>query len=47
MLVNPPLAAGEYRHNYIRLGFLVGTLLLFTGYVAVGQLFERGTTRRI
>lgn len=40
MLINNQLPTGEYRHNYIRLAFLLGTLLLFIGYVAVGQLFE-------
>ncbi|CAF0768155.1 unnamed protein product [Adineta steineri] len=42
MLINNQLAAGEYRHNYIRLAFILGTLLLFIGYIAVCQLFERG-----
>jgi len=43
MLVNNPISAGEYRHNYVRLAFLVGTLVLFIGHVAVHQLFERGS----
>ena len=42
MLINNQPPAGEYRHNYVRLAFLVGTLLLFAGYVAVYQLYERG-----
>jgi len=46
MLINKQLPAGEYRHNYVRLIFLVGTLVLFIGYVAVGQLFERGNHRK-
>lgn len=47
MLVNKQIPPGEYRHNYVRLTFLVGTLVLFIGYVAVGQLFERGNSGRI
>ncbi|CAF1288087.1 unnamed protein product [Adineta ricciae] len=43
MLVNNQLAAGEYRHNYIRLAFVLGAVLLFIGYIAVYQLFERGS----
>jgi hypothetical protein len=46
MLINKQLPAGEYRHNYVRLIFLVGTLVLFIGYVAVGQLFEHGKHRK-
>ena len=46
MLTANQLPAGEYRHNYIRLTFLIGTLLLFIGYVAVYQLFERGNNRK-
>jgi hypothetical protein len=46
MLINKNLPAIEFRHNYIRLIFLVGTFLLFIGYVAVAQLFERGNSRR-
>jgi len=46
MLINNQLPAGEYRHNYVRLAFLVGTLLLFIGYVAVGQIFEHGNHRK-
>ena len=41
MLINNQPPAGEYRHNYLRLAFLVGTLLLFAGYVAVCELYER------
>ncbi len=46
MLINNQLPAGEYRHNYVRLAFLVGTLLLFIGYVAVGQILEHGNHRK-
>lgn len=42
MLTNPPIAPGEYRHNYVRLAFVLGTFFLFIGYVAVHQVFERG-----
>ncbi|CAF3086619.1 unnamed protein product [Rotaria sp. Silwood2] len=42
MLVNKQLLAGEYRHNYIRLAFLVGTLLLFIGHMVVNELFDHG-----
>lgn len=44
MLVTPPLPANGYRHNYVRLVFLLGTLLLFIGYIAVNQLYERGNS---
>ncbi|UJR22934.1 hypothetical protein I4U23_025961 [Adineta vaga] len=44
MLINNQLAPGEYRHNYIRLAFVIGAVLLFTGYVAVYQIFERGSS---
>ncbi len=47
MLINNQLPAGEYRHNYIRLAFLVGTLLLFIGYIAVYQFFDRDNNRRL
>ena len=47
MLVNNQLAAGEYRHNYIRLAFVLGAVLLFIGYVAVYQLFERGSNCKL
>jgi hypothetical protein len=46
MLINNQSPGGEFRHNYVRLAFLVGTLLLFVGYVAVGQIFERGNNGR-
>lgn len=46
MLINNQPPAGEYRHNYIRLAFLVGSLLLFIGYIAVGQIYERGEYRK-
>lgn len=42
MLLNNQPPSGEYRHNYIRLGFLVGTLVLFVGYIIIDQLFEQG-----
>ena len=46
MLIHNQPPSGEYRHNYIRLAFLVGTLLLFIGYIAVGQIYERGEYRK-
>ena len=46
MLVTPPLPANGYRHNYVRLVFVLGTLLLFIGYIAVNQLYERGNSCR-
>jgi hypothetical protein len=46
MLVNNQLPLGEHRHNYVRLAFLVGTLLLFIGYITVNQLAERGNNRK-
>lgn len=46
MLLNNPVLAGEYRHNYIRLAFLIGTLVIFVGYIAVNQLAERGNNRK-
>jgi hypothetical protein len=45
MLLNNPIPPGEYRHNYVRLAFLVGTLLLFIGHIVVNQLHERGNNR--
>ncbi|CAF0975865.1 unnamed protein product [Rotaria sordida] len=42
MLINKQLPAGEYRHNYVRLALLVGTFLLFIGYIAVNELYEYG-----
>ncbi|CAF1330842.1 unnamed protein product [Rotaria sordida] len=45
MLVNNQVPSGEYRHNYIRLISLIGTVLLFLGYIVVDQLFEQGANR--
>lgn len=42
MLVQNIIPAGEYQHNYVRLIFLVGTLILFVGHIAVHQFAERG-----
>ena len=42
MLIQNTIPAGEYRHNYVRLIFLVGTLILFVGHIVVHQLSERG-----
>ncbi|CAF0878788.1 unnamed protein product [Didymodactylos carnosus] len=41
MLVNNPVVV-DYRHNYVRLAFIIGTLTLFIGHVAVNQMFEEG-----
>jgi hypothetical protein len=46
MLINNQLPTGEYRHNYVRLVFLLGTLLLFIGYVAASQVLDHGNHRR-
>jgi hypothetical protein len=46
MLINNPIPSGEYRHNYVRLIFLVGTVLLFIGYNIVDQLSEDGNNSR-
>ena len=46
MLINNQPPAGVYRHNYVRLGLVVGALLLFIGYIAVGQIYERGEYRK-
>ncbi len=46
MLINNPIPPGEYRHNYVRLAFLVGTLLLFIGHIVVNQLHERSNNRQ-
>jgi len=45
MLINNQVPLGEHRHNYVRMSFLVGTLILFIGHVVVNQLFERGNNR--
>jgi len=42
MLITNQPPVGEHRHNYVRLAFLVGTLLLFAGYVTVCEVYERG-----
>ena len=46
MLVNNQVPLGEYRHNYVRLVFIVGTLILFIGHIVVNQLSERGDNRK-
>ncbi|CAF3017539.1 unnamed protein product [Rotaria socialis] len=42
MLTNNQPPAGGPRHNYIRLGFLVGTLLLFIVHILVNEFFGNG-----
>jgi hypothetical protein len=42
MLINNQIPAGEYRHNYIRLALLIGTLVLFIGHIIINQLAEQG-----
>lgn len=42
MLIQKQIPSGEYRHNYVRLILLVGTLILFIGHIVVQQLAERG-----
>jgi len=46
MLINNQIPSGEHRHNYVRLALLVGTLILFIGYIIVNQLSERGNNRK-
>jgi hypothetical protein len=46
MLINNAVPLGEYRHNHVRLAYLVGTLLLFIVYVVVNQFAERGNNRK-
>jgi hypothetical protein len=46
MLINNQIPSGEHRHNYVRLALLVGTLVLFIGYIIVNQLSERGHNRK-
>ena len=41
MLVNNPIPAAGYRHNYVRLGFLIGTILLFIAHITLQQVYER------
>ena len=45
MLVNNQLPGDVYRHNYVRIAFMVGALLLFIGHVGVYEFYERGNTR--
>lgn len=47
MLINNQVPPGEYRHNYVRLIFLVGTVLLFAGYIVIDQFYERGYNSKI
>ena len=42
MLLQKQIPSGEYRHNYVRLILVVGTLILFIGHIVVQQLAERG-----
>jgi hypothetical protein len=46
MLINNQPPGGEYRHNYVRLVFMLGTLLLFIGYIAASQILELGSNGR-
>lgn len=45
MLINTPLPSDGYRHNYIRLVFVFGTLLLFIGHIVTDQLTRHRTDR--
>jgi hypothetical protein len=47
MLINNQIPAGEYRHNYIRLALLIGTLVLFIGHIIINQLAEQGNNRKL
>jgi len=47
MLINTPLPSDGYRHNYIRLVFVFGTLLLFIGHIVTDQLTRHRTDRLI
>ena len=47
MLINNQIPLSDYRHNYIRLALLVGTLVLYIGYIAVNQLSERGNNCKV
>ena len=47
MLPNNASPAGEYRHNYLRLVFLIGAVLLFVGHATVNQLSDRGNNCKI
>ncbi|CAF4276592.1 unnamed protein product [Rotaria magnacalcarata] len=42
MLINNQPPTGEPRHNYIHLGFLVDTLLLFIVHIFVNEFFGNG-----
>lgn len=46
MLINNPLPSDGYRHNYVRLAFVIGALVLFIGHVVVDQLARRGDNRK-
>ena len=45
MLINNQVPVGGHRHNYVRLAFVIGALILFVGYVVVHQVHERGNSR--
>jgi hypothetical protein len=47
MLINKQIPEDEYRHNYIRLAFVIGTLALFNVHIIVNQLSERGSTCKL
>lgn len=47
MLVNNQLPGDVYRHNYLRIAFMVGALILFIGHVGVYEFYERGNTRML
>ncbi|CAF4065753.1 unnamed protein product [Rotaria magnacalcarata] len=42
MLLNKQVPPGEYRHNVVRLIFLIGTVIFFIGFIIVDQVFEQG-----
>ncbi|CAF3327708.1 unnamed protein product [Rotaria socialis] len=44
MLLNNQVPSGEYRHNFVRLIFLIGSVIFFIGFIFVDQLFEQGNT---
>lgn len=47
MLINNQIPLSDYRHNYIRLALLVGTVVLYIGHVVVNQLSARGHNCKI
>ena len=47
MLPENASPTGEYRHDYLRLVFLIGAVLLFAGHATVNQLSDRGNNRKI